>query len=305
MASSTDYSIGGGFPSESRRMRSDSVVDEDDDNDDDLDWWEVGSDGMKWQEGSSQKSLHILVSKSNESNSEDSIAVQAKRLTKEVIDYIRVKVPSLLKDHLSGRISFIGHSLGGLVIRKALESDELQELQGKFHAYISLASPHLGTNYADSSLVAQGMRWYAKCACVKELLLEDSNGLTLTLQGKSGHPITHSLVYKLASNDVLAHFQKVVFVSSPKDMYVPMYSARVCVCSKAETDPKLFQIYKSMALNLVSQVHPNRLVRITIDNNVGSAMTVNYLIGRTAHLCYLDNSIVVELLVYTLLPYLR
>ena len=33
----------------------------------------------------------------------------------------------------------------------------------------------------------------------------------------------------LAQNGVLQHFRRVVFVSSPKDMYVPLFSARVQV----------------------------------------------------------------------------
>jgi hypothetical protein len=40
-----------------------------------------------------------------------------------------------------------------------------------------------------------------------------------------------SEVFRLSENGVLQHFDKVIFVSSPKDMYVPLYSARVLVSS--------------------------------------------------------------------------
>ena len=47
------------------------------------------------------------------------------------------------------RVSFIGHSMGGLVIRKALESVELKPMLTKLYLYISLATPHLGMYYTD------------------------------------------------------------------------------------------------------------------------------------------------------------
>ena len=42
-------------------------------------------------------------------------------------------------------MSFIGHSIGGLIIRAALP--HLAEYAPKFFTYISLGSPHLGYMY--------------------------------------------------------------------------------------------------------------------------------------------------------------
>ena len=36
-------------------------------------------------------------------------------------------------------------------------------------------------------------------------------------------------VYKLSTNGVLQYFHRVIFVCSPRDLYVPLYSARVQV----------------------------------------------------------------------------
>ena len=60
-----------------------------------------------------------------------------------------------------------------------------------------------------------------------------------------------------------------------------------------------------MAANLMSQIDPERLIRITIDNNVGDTVNVDSVIGRTAHICYLDNPVVVEQLIYTCYPFLQ
>lgn len=55
---------------------------------------------------------------------------------------------------------------------------------------------------------------------IQELVLEDS------LVGKA----KKTFLYKLSENGVLSYFRKVVLVSSPKDQYVPSYSARIQVC---------------------------------------------------------------------------
>ena len=57
------------------------------------------------------------------------------------------------------RISFIGQSLGGLIIRAALP--HLEEFKDKFYTYISLSSPHLGYMFHSNTLFNAGM-WFLK-----------------------------------------------------------------------------------------------------------------------------------------------
>ena len=52
------------------------------------------------------------------------------------------------------RISFIGHSLGGLIIRASLPY--LKEYKDQFYTYLTLSTPHLGLIYGNSSLVDAG-----------------------------------------------------------------------------------------------------------------------------------------------------
>jgi predicted alpha/beta hydrolase family esterase len=58
-----------------------------------------------------------------------------------------------------GKLSFVAHSLGGLIVREALK--HLSGFKAKMHAYISLGSPHLGYMYNSSSLIDAGM-WLIK-----------------------------------------------------------------------------------------------------------------------------------------------
>jgi len=45
------------------------------------------------------------------------------------------------------RISFVGHSLGNIIIRSALTNPLLEHLLPKLHTFLSLSGPHLGTLY--------------------------------------------------------------------------------------------------------------------------------------------------------------
>lgn len=178
-----------------------------------------------------------------------------------------------------------------------IQDPSMEILRSKFHVYISLASPHIGTAYADSQLVATGMwaltKW-SKCRSLKELSLDD------TFFGGA----ESTLLFKLSTNGVLDHFKRVVLFSSPKDQYVPGHSARIQVPHKAETDYLRGTAIKKMTGNLLSKMNPESLVRVTLLNNVpDTASAVDSFIGRAAHICYLDNAIVVQQLVYSLYPY--
>ena len=54
------------------------------------------------------------------------------------------------------RISFVGHSLGTIIIRSALARPQMRPLLPKLHTFLSLSGPHLGTLYNSSGLVNMG-----------------------------------------------------------------------------------------------------------------------------------------------------
>lgn len=112
------------------------------------------------------------------------------RMADEILGYLRDKAPCLLDESAASprslgataaterhRVSFIGHSLGGLIIRSALQEERMQCLRPHLHTFLSLASPHVGNLYSDSSLVSTGMWALAKFKnyrCLQELVLEDA-----------------------------------------------------------------------------------------------------------------------------------
>jgi alpha-beta hydrolase superfamily lysophospholipase len=61
-------------------------------------------------------------------------------------------------DNIDGsgiRVSFIGHSMGGVIIRSALP--KLEKFKNLFHSLVTLSSPHVGYNYSSSKLIDVGL----------------------------------------------------------------------------------------------------------------------------------------------------
>ena len=73
------------------------------------------------------------------------------KLSKEILGFIKENCPG----NQLGRLSFIGHSLGGLIIRAAFPY--LDKYYSKFHGFLSLCSPHLGCIYTSSKLLSTGI----------------------------------------------------------------------------------------------------------------------------------------------------
>ena len=74
----------------------------------------------------------------NELKTDDDIATNGLNLANEIVDFIQKWAPG----KSLGRISFICHSLGGIIARAALP--HLVEYKDKMFTFISLAVPHLG-----------------------------------------------------------------------------------------------------------------------------------------------------------------
>jgi hypothetical protein len=53
------------------------------------------------------------------------------------------------------RLSFAGHSMGGIIIRSALSY--IRNIEQYLWAYLSFSSPHLGYLYEPSALVQAGL----------------------------------------------------------------------------------------------------------------------------------------------------
>ena len=86
---------------------------------------------------------------------EDDIVTAATRVANEAATALSVTLPS---EGLHPRsVSFLGFSLGGLVLRCALRHLAMAPFRSRFRAFISIASPHLGLLHAPASIVSAGL----------------------------------------------------------------------------------------------------------------------------------------------------
>ncbi len=105
--------------------------------------------------------LDFLMSEVNQGDTFSSLETMTDRLVDEILTHVRHAGPAAA-GHGGGpaslpvRISFVGHSLGCILIRSAIASDKLEHLVPRFHTYLALSGPHLGTLYNNSGLVNMG-----------------------------------------------------------------------------------------------------------------------------------------------------
>lgn len=113
-------------------------------------------------------SLLVYCASSNEGSSKDKIETMGQRLAVEIKNFV---------NSLPGRvsISFICHSMGGLVVRAALPY--LSFYKNCMQSLVSVCSPHTGYVFHTSMLVKTGlwvMNKMQSSDCLKEMCCEDT-----------------------------------------------------------------------------------------------------------------------------------
>ncbi|XP_043073658.1 protein FAM135B isoform X2 [Puntigrus tetrazona] len=224
--------------------------------------------------------LDFLMSERNQTDTFADFDTMTDRLLDEIIQHIQ------LYNLTIHRISFIGHSLGNVIIRSVLTRPRFRCYLCKLHTFLSLSGPHLGTLYNNSTLVSTGL-W------LMQKLKKSGSLLQLTFRDHTDPRQT--FLYTLSKKPGLQFFRNVVLVASPQDRYVPFHSARIEMCRTALKDRTTGPVYTEMINNLLQPLlsAPNcRLIR----QNVFHALpnTANTLIGRAAHIAVLDSELFLE-----------
>jgi len=224
--------------------------------------------------------LEFLMSEINQSDTFSSLEDMTDKLVNE-ISYHMKSVPRSIK-----RISFIGHSLGCILIRSAITRPELSKHSNKFYTFLSLSGPHLGTLYNTSGLVNAGLwmiqKW-KKAGSLQQLTMKDSGDIRSTF------------LYKLSKKSNLELFKHVLLAGSSQDKYVPIHSARIELCKSAIKDSSVNgSAYKEMVHNILAPVvqADTELIRYDIQHALPN--NTNSLIGRAAHIAVLDSELFIE-----------
>jgi len=236
-----------------------------------------------------------LCSAANEDCTEGSIELMGERLAAEVRTFIQEWCSGEGEGVGGGdnsepplaRLSFVTHSVGGLVARAALPL--LAEHCGRMHTFLSLSSPHLGYLYSPNSLFKAGL-WVAK-KLKKSKCLEQ---LSMTDAADPGS----CFLSRMSELPGLEHFQHVVLVSSYQDQYAPFESARIEMPRVAEADSKMGPCYAKMLRSLLDPVKAERVIRIHVDFHIPET-NIDTVIGRTAHIQFIESQPFLKMLVQT------
>ncbi|KAM9308694.1 protein FAM135B [Gastrophryne carolinensis] len=230
--------------------------------------------------GLPRSNLDFLMSEKNQNDTFADFDAMTDKLIDEIVQHIQLYNLSI------SRISFIGHSLGNIIIRSVLTRPRFRYYLNKLHTFLSLSGPHLGTLYSSSTLVSTGLWLMQKLK---------KSGSLLQLTFRDNADLRKSFLYQLSQKPGLQYFKNVVLVASPQDRYVPFHSARIEMCKNAIRDKHTGPIYTEMISNLLQPVIDSKDCTL-IRHNVFHALpnTANTLIGRAAHIAVLDSELFLE-----------
>lgn len=183
-------------------------------------------------------------------------------------------------------VSFIGHSLGGLIIRAALP--KLEKYKNYMRAYISFSTPHLGVSSGDSKLIETGfslLTSWKKHVSLRQLGFKDNDDMTKTY------------LYKLSQLPGLGWFRNVILVSSPQDTYSPYDSSRIQISTRNTSNLKTSQAYENMVDGITMQLTCKSLRRVDICFAFGKK-NIDTFIGRAAHIAMINDKVAVDYFAY-------
>lgn len=242
--------------------------------------------------------IQFLMSEANEEKTSGDFREMGFRLAQEVISFLKRKMDkaSRRRNLRDIKLSFVGHSIGNLIVRAALAESMMEPYLRYLYTYVSISGPHLGYMYSSNSLFNSGL-WLLKkfkgTQCIHQLTFTDDPDLENTF------------IYNLSKEKTLENFRNVFLLSSPQDGYVPYHSARIELCPAASSDfSKRGKIFLQMLNNCLDQIRTSSdhrvIMRCDVNFNASSyGRNLNTLIGRAAHIEFLESDIFAKFIMWS------
>ncbi|PPD86630.1 hypothetical protein GOBAR_DD16447 [Gossypium barbadense] len=243
--------------------------------------------------------IEFLMSEANEEKTSGDFREMGLRLAQEVISFLKKKMDKAAKYGRLGdiKLSFVGHSIGNVIIRTAIADTVMEPYLGYLHTYLSLSGPHLGYLYSSNSLFNSGL-WVLKkfkgTQCIHQLTFTDDPD------------ICNTFFYKLCKQKTLENFKNIILLSSPQDGYVPYHSARIESCKAASVDnSKKGKAFLEMLNSCLDQLRaPTTEDRVFLRSDVNFdtsayGKNLNSFIGRAAHIEFLESDIFARFIMWS------
>ncbi|XP_030494784.2 uncharacterized protein LOC115710561 isoform X1 [Cannabis sativa] len=235
--------------------------------------------------------IECLMSEVNEDKTSGDFREMGLRLAQEVISFLKKKMDKVSRHGILTdiKLSFVGHSIGNIILRTALAESIMEPYLRYLYTYVSISGPHLGYLYSSNSLFNSGL-WLLKkfkgTRCIHQLTFTDDSD------------IQNTFFYNLSKQKTLEHFRHIILLSSPQDGYVPYHSARIDMCQAASWDhSKKGKIFLEMLNDSLDQIRapsPEQRVFLRCDVNFDTSSygkNLNTFIGRAAHIEFLESDI--------------
>lgn len=230
--------------------------------------------------------VRFLMSKRNQINTFENFETMTKNLVDELLLHLSQSSVQ------PSRISFIGHSLGNIIIRSALSDPRLEPMMERLYTFLSLNGPHCGLLYNTSSVVNIGLKLVQrlkKSISLQQLSLKDNDDLR------------ECFLYKLSQKPCLEYFKNVLLVGSSDDYYVPIHSALVEHCKASSKDTSITgQVYNEMVQNLLQPltlIGQTNVVKYSVYHSSHGTSAASQFLGRAAHVAVLDSDLFIEKLI--------
>ncbi|KAJ3113685.1 hypothetical protein HK100_001907 [Physocladia obscura] len=230
-----------------------------------------------------------LLSEANEGDTFNGIQVLADRLVSEIKIFIRER------KLIIGRLSFVCHSLGGIIARCAIQSIAMDGLREKFDTFITLSSPHLSLYFQSNSLLASAMKLYQFVGVAKSI---DQ------LNMRDNPDPRKCLLYIMAlKEDIgLNKFKQVKFYGSQQDGYVALNSA---IVNSSDLEKRLVSSNSSLpetitmieaCLEIANKLNScKNIAKYSVD--FGEDPDILDVLGRKAHVAMLTDTAFITVLV--------
>jgi hypothetical protein len=233
--------------------------------------------------------LHLLSSSNQGQTNKIDLLQMGQNLAKEIEKFV--------KEAPVQSISFICHSLGGLIARSCLGGplgiiERLVETNNvRLESFTSLSTPHLGLGLSNNILFDSGitvLKYWAECPVLHELLLEDAK------------------IKALQNLPMLSRFTKVRLLGCKDDGYCPIESA---LLSYEPTGPKssASERMTAMRTNLIKSTRnlDFAAIEVTFEEMAGSSSSswsitglFDSMVGRAAHINMLEDHKLADALIF-------
>ncbi|CAI2383209.1 unnamed protein product [Moneuplotes crassus] len=209
------------------------------------------------------------------------------KLGKIVAKEVKKAIKDYMEDYKIERISLVGYSMGGLIFRAALP--KLAKYKDLLSAFVTLATPHLGYLTTNSKLLTAGM-WLVekmkKSTSLKEITIKDQKDFK------------NCTLYKMSKMEGLEWFDTVALIGSPQDGFSPVESSLIQPSERMEKITTSSNLLL-MSDNIIKKLVDCRVHRISVNFQIPPG-SIDTMLGRKAHIQFIDNTEILKNLVYTL-----